>query len=109
MLSDGDGDLPDRASRHFLDINNPGLERSRANFDLNHMIKADGYYDLPFGKGHRLQYRPLNRVIGGWTFGSVMMWQSGAPFSILSAYATLNRASALVLQHRQHHGGRRGS
>ena len=35
----------------------------------------------------------LDRVIGGWTVGSAMVWQSGAPFSILSGYGTLNRAS----------------
>jgi hypothetical protein len=57
------------------------------------MIKADGYYELPFGEGHRLHLKPLNRVIGGWTFGSVMVWQSGAPFSILSSYGTLNRVA----------------
>ncbi len=45
--------------QHFLDIANPKIERSRANFDLTHMIKADGYYELPFGKGHKLSYRPL--------------------------------------------------
>jgi hypothetical protein len=92
VLSDGDGDLQTRFQA-FLDFNNPKIERSRANFDLNHMIKADGYYDLPLGEGHRLQWKPLNRVIGGWTIGSVMVWQSGAPFSILSSYATLNRAA----------------
>jgi len=92
VLSDGDGDLQSRFQA-FLDINNPALERSRANFDLNHMIKADGFYELPMGKGHRLHYRPLDRVIGGWTLGSTMVWQSGAPFSILSEYGTLNRAS----------------
>jgi hypothetical protein len=89
VLSDADGDSQSRI-QHFLDINNPGIERSRANFDLTHMIKADGSYDLPFGKG-KLSYRPLNRVIGGWTFGSIMVWQSGAPFSILSGRGTLNR------------------
>lgn len=92
VLSDGDGDLQTRFQA-FLDFNNPKLERSRANFDLNHMIKADGYYDLPFGEGHRLHFRPLDRVIGGWTFGSVMVWQSGSPFSILSSYGTLNRVA----------------
>jgi len=92
VLSDGDGDLQTRFQA-FLDFNNPKLERSRANFDLNHMIKADGYYELPFGEGHRLHLKPLNRVIGGWTFGSVMVWQSGAPFSILSSYGTLNRVA----------------
>ena len=92
VLSDGDGDLQTRFQA-FLDFNNPKLERSRANFDLNHMIKADGYYELPIGAGHRLHFGPLNRVIGGWTFGTVMVWQSGAPFSILSSYGTLNRVA----------------
>ncbi len=92
VLSDGDGDLQTRFQA-FLDFNNPGLERSRANFDLNHMIKAFGYYQLPFGAGHRLRYKPLDRVIGGWTLGSTMVWQSGAPFSITSGRGTLNRAA----------------
>lgn len=92
VLSDADGDVQSRI-QHFLDIHNPGLERARANFDLNHMIKADGFYELPFGKGHHLRYRPLDRVIGGWTYSMVMTWQSGAPFSILSGYGTLNRSS----------------
>jgi len=92
VLSDGDGDLQTRFQA-FLDFNNPKLERSRANFDLNHMIKADGYYELPFGEKHLLHQRYLNRAIGGWIFGSVMVWQSGAPFSILSSYGTLNRAA----------------
>jgi hypothetical protein len=90
VLSDGDGDLQTRFQA-FLDFNNPGLERSRANFDLNHMIKAFGQYDLPIGKGHRLSYHPLDRVIGGWKVASTMVWQSGAPFSILSGRGTLNR------------------
>ena len=93
VLSDGDGDLQTRFQA-FLDFNNPKLERSRANFDLNHMIKANGYYQLPLGEGHRAHLnKALNYAIGGWTFGSVMVWQSGAPFSILSSYATLNRAA----------------
>ena len=90
MLSDADGDSQTRF-QHFLDFNNPKIERSRANFDLTHMIKADGYYELPFGKGHRLAYGPLDRVIGGWILGGTMVWQSGAPFSILSGRGTLNR------------------
>jgi hypothetical protein len=92
VLSDGDGDLQTRFQA-FLDFNNPGLERSRANFDLNHMIKAFGAYDLPFGEGHRIGYRRLNRIIGGWRVSANMVWQSGAPFSILSGYGTLNRES----------------
>jgi hypothetical protein len=92
VLSDADGDSQSRVQQ-FLDINNPAIERSRANFDLTHMIKADGFYELPFGKGRQLHYRRLDRVIGGWIFGSTMVWQSGAPFSILSERGTLNRES----------------
>jgi hypothetical protein len=32
-------------------------------------------------------------VIGGWIVSNSMVWQSGAPFSILSGRGTLNRAS----------------
>jgi Carboxypeptidase regulatory-like domain len=92
VLTDADGDSQSRV-QDFLDINNPKIERSRANFDLTHMIKANGTFDLPFGKGHRLSYGPLNRVIGGWILGSSWVWQSGAPFSILSERGTNNRIS----------------
>jgi hypothetical protein len=92
VLSDADGDVQNRL-QYFLDLANPKIERSRANFDLTHMIKMDGYYELPFGKGHKLSYSPLNRVIGGWTLGGILVWQSGAPFSILSQRGTLNRES----------------
>lgn len=92
VLSDADGDSQSRI-QHFLDINNTKIERSRANFDLTHMIKADGFYELPFGGTHRLHFHPLDRVIGGWTFGGMMVWQSGAPFSILSGRGTINRVS----------------
>ena len=90
VLSDADGDSQSRI-QHFLDIANPKIERSRANFDLTHMIKANGYYQLPFGKGHKLSSRLFNRVIGDWILGGTMVWQSGAPFSILSGRGTLNR------------------
>ena len=90
VLSDGDGDVQTRFQA-FLDFNNPKLERSRANYDLNQMIKADGYYELPVGKGKHFDVGRLNRVLGGWVFGETMVWQSGAPFSILSEYGTLNR------------------
>src|SRR5262249_8316835 len=92
VLSDADGDSQSRL-QHFLDINNPKIERSRANFDLTHMIKADGWYEMPFGPGKRFGSKKLNRVIGGWMIGSQMVWQSGAPFTITSGRGTLNRAS----------------
>jgi hypothetical protein len=38
-----------------------------------------------------LSYGPLDRLVGGWTLGGTMVWQSGAPFSITSGRGTLNR------------------
>jgi hypothetical protein len=92
VLSDADGDSQTRI-QHFLDISNPAIERSRANFDQRHMVKADVFYELPLGTGHRIHYRPLDRVIGGWTWSAVWSWNSGGPFSVLSGRGTLNRSS----------------
>jgi hypothetical protein len=92
VLSDSDGDSQSRI-QHFLDFYNKGIERSRANFDLTHMIKATTIYELPVGENHRLNYHRLQKFIGGWSVSQNMTWQSGSPFSILSGYGTLNRES----------------
>jgi hypothetical protein len=91
VLSDSVGDSSSRIEQ-FLDVNNPGIERAPANFDLRHSIKGTAVYDLPFGKGKLLHYRPINKIIEGWSLGGVLSWQSGAPFSILSGYGTFNRS-----------------
>ena len=91
VLSDAAGDSQSRIEQ-FLDVNNPKLERAPANFDLRHSIKSAVVYDLPFGAKHYLHARSLDRFIGGWSLGTNLSWQSGAPFSILSGYGTLNRA-----------------
>ncbi len=79
----------------FLDINNPKIEKSRAaDFDLTHVLKANGSYELPFGKGRRFSFANpvLSRLTEGWAIASIMTKQSGSPFSVLSARGTLNRA-----------------
>ena len=92
VLSDADGDSQTRF-QNFLDVHNPGIERSRANFDLTHMIKASGFYELPLGKNHALHVKHLDRLLSDWVVSGNMTMQSGAPFSILSQYGTLNRAA----------------
>jgi hypothetical protein len=78
----------------FLDINNAKIERSRTQAsDLRQVFKANFNYDLPFGQGHRLNQRHLNRVLGGWTTAGIFTAQTGTPFSILSARGTLNRSA----------------
>jgi hypothetical protein len=63
-----------------------------AAFDLTHVFKANGAYELPFGPGHRLNYRPLARVLGGWNIAAIFNDQSGTPISVTAgARGTLNR------------------
>ncbi len=67
----------------FLDIEQPWLERARATFDLNHVFNANAVWNLPFQTKDRLRQ--------GWTISSILTWQSGSPFSLLSGRGTLNR------------------
>jgi hypothetical protein len=94
VLSDAAGDAQARFEP-FLDKANPKIERSRAPFDLTHQIKANGSYELPFGAGHRYgSGSSLSRkLFGGWRGSGFFTWQSGTPFSVLSARGTLNRGS----------------
>jgi Carboxypeptidase regulatory-like domain/TonB dependent receptor len=79
----------------LLDNAQPNLERGRAPFDFNHQFKANFTYELPFGKGHRLfasDNKLVSLLVDGWQTGSIITWQSGNPFSILSTQPTLNRS-----------------
>jgi hypothetical protein len=76
----------------LLDNANPSLEWARTPYDLRHVLKANYYYELPFGKGKKWGHSLiLDKVIGGWAFTGIWNYQSGAPYSILSTWGTLNR------------------
>ena len=91
VLSDSAG-VTDRFEE-FLDIRNAAIERARAPFDLTHVFKANGYYELPVGRGKRFSGGRLERLIGGWALSGILVWQSGTPFSMLAPRGTLNRAA----------------
>jgi hypothetical protein len=66
------------------DVRNLRVCRGNSDFDVTHLITADGVYDLPFGKGKRFASHPsgwLNQIIGGWQFGTVATWHTGFAFS----------------------------
>jgi hypothetical protein len=60
--------------------------------DFRHLLHAYGTYDLPFGKGRPfLSDNPLlNRVVGGWTLGTIVQYTSGAPFQLTGGNNTFN-------------------
>jgi hypothetical protein len=60
-------------------------------FDIRHSVHISGTYDLPFGKGKQfLSNSALDRVVGGWTIGTIITLQSGNPFPLQGGYNTFN-------------------
>lgn len=93
-LSDTDG-TGQTSFEAFLDSNNPKLEKTLTSFNLPHAFKTNFVFELPFGKGRKFASGAnglTNRIINGWSLSSLMLYQSGSPFSIFSDRGTLNRA-----------------
>src|SRR5207244_4050215 len=72
-LSDSNGTVSDRFEA-IRDPRNGKIDRSRPGFDVTHAIKANGVYDLPFGRNQQGLVRAL---ASGWSVSSITSWQSG--------------------------------
>jgi len=61
-------------------------------FDIRHVLHASGTYDLPFGQGRTFLNHGgfVNAVFGGWTLGTILVWQSGTPLQINGGFGTFN-------------------
>jgi len=77
----------------FLDNANPALARTLSPYNLPLSWKGYMRYNLPIGEGHSFSSRNpvLNHIMSGWNVAPILSFQSGAPYSILSARGTLNR------------------
>ena len=65
--------------------------RGRSDFDRPHAVNFSGSYTLPFGRQQRFLSSAngfVNRIIGDWTLGGLMILQSGTVFSVTSARRT---------------------
>jgi len=76
-------------------LRNMRLSYGPALFDIRHSIHVSGTYDLPFGRGKTfVTNKVLDRIVGGWTIGTIFTLQTGNPFPIAggngSANATFN-------------------
>lgn len=61
--------------------------RGNSDFDVTHLVSADGLYDLPFGKGRWLGSNAsgwLNQIIGGWQVAFLNQWHTGFAFTTVS-------------------------
>jgi hypothetical protein len=68
-------------------------------FDVRHVLQAYGTLDLPFGKGRRVPVdnAVLDAIVGGWTVGGILTFQSGTPFRLTSGRMTVNGEDAGVV------------
>jgi len=69
------------------------LDKSYSGNDLRHRYIVSSVYDLPFGKGRRVEIGnpALRQILGGWGLGAVMELRSGAPYG---AIEQTNRSNA---------------
>ena len=56
----------------------------RLSFDIRQVTHAYTTYDLPFGKGKAFlsNGNMMNRLVGGFSVGTVITYQNGAPFRV---------------------------
>jgi len=62
-------------------------------FDLRHVVHASGTYDLPFGHGKALlgtSEGAVDKLVGGWSLGTIVTFQTGLPFQLMGGYGTYN-------------------
>ena len=70
----------------FRSAANPQLDYGPASFDIRHSIKINFYYLLPVE--NMLRSGVAKATLGGWSVSSIIIIQSGTPFSIDSNVPT---------------------
>jgi Carboxypeptidase regulatory-like domain len=75
------------------------LNYSPSAFDIRNVVHISGTYDLPVGKGRSFLNHDgvLDKVIGGWTLGTLATFETGTPVVINGGYATMNQNDAGVV------------
>lgn len=65
-------------------------ERAVSNFDIRHRIIVTGVWQVPFFRGRK---GVAGKVLDGWSFESVNLWQSAVPATLLAGTRTIQDAS----------------
>lgn len=74
------------------DIRYRFLDRGSSAFDIRHRTSQSVIYDLPFGKGKRVNISNsvANGILGGWQVNGILTLQSGLPFTPTLATSVSN-------------------
>jgi hypothetical protein len=61
-------------------------------FDIRNVFHGNGTYDIPVGEGRQFlnHNKALDAVVGGFTVGTIVTWQTGAPAMLAGQYNTFN-------------------
>jgi hypothetical protein len=78
------------------DIRYRFLDRGSSAFDIRHRTSQSFIYDLPFGKGRRVNLSSsfVNAIFGGWQVNGIFTWQSGLPFTPVLATSVSNAGAS---------------
>jgi hypothetical protein len=65
-------------------LRNEGMDKGPSPWDVRHAFKLSYTYDLPFGAGHKLDYKGPGNVVGklleGWASDGIIRYTSGRVF-----------------------------
>jgi hypothetical protein len=88
----GDYFTADQAVENFTTLRDPHLNRFPSPYDMRQVFRVYGTYDLPFGTGRHFKTGSsiVNRIIGGWTAGTIVTAQSGRNFKLLGGFNSFN-------------------
>ncbi len=71
------------------------MDKGSSPFDIRHAFKVNYIYELPFGAGHKFDFRGPGGVVGkvleGWQTDGIIRWQSGRPLGLNSGRGTVNQ------------------
>ena len=106
----GDNNSGNSAPGYYT-LRNRHLNYFPSSYDVRNVLHVSGIYDLPFGHNHLFfnQNRVVNAVIGGWTLGTIIDFQSGdphlfnggtEPFNTNDGGLTLTGVTVSQLQHQ---------
>jgi len=77
---------------------NNRLDHRVSPFDIRHVLQSFGTYDLPIGRGRWLSTNNsiLNGVVGGWTVGSIFVFNTGQPIQLTGGFETVNNSNNIA-------------
>lgn len=84
------------ASSTPFDNRNRRLNYARSDFDRRHTLQGYMVADLPWGRGRRYLnnlHPVVDRIIGGWELGGVLLFASGRPFTVYSGLNTVSNVN----------------